>query len=255
MSTAKPVRSMLISQPAPTEPNSPYQPLADKYGINLVFRKFIQIEGISLNDFRKQGLNPADFTAFILSSKIAVDHFFRLTTEMRIEFPPEVKYFCVGEATSKYLQKYIQLRKRKLFVGEKTAMDLMPLVLKHKTEKYLFPGGAATRSDLVQAMKDKGMDVAEATIYKTVDSDLSDLKIEDYDLLCFFSPAGVQALGTNFPHFKQGETRIAVFGSTTAEEARNQGLRIDIEAPKPNLPSMTSALEDYLKQIGQKRIS
>ncbi len=254
MSTAKPIHTMLVSQPAPADASSPYLSLSEKYGIRVEFRKFIQIEGTTVNEFRKQGINPLDFTAILFTSKIAVDHFFKLMTDMRLEFPAETKYFCVGESTSKYLQKYIQLRKRKLFIGDRTAMDLLPLVAKHKNEKFLFPCSHGHRTELIYAMKEKGMDVTESVIYHTVESDLSDINVKDYDLLCFFSPSGVQALHTNFPQFVQGDTRIAVFGPTTAEEARNSGLNVDIEAPSPNMPSMTAAIEAYVKSIGQSRI-
>ena len=248
----KPVKSILISQPAPSDTNSPYFRLAERWNLKIDFRKFIQVEGVSLNEFRKQGIHPLDFTGIIFTSKVAVDHFFRLLNEMRVEMPPETKYFCVSEATSKYLQKYIVIRKRKLFVGERTALDLLPFVTKHKNEKFLFPCSNVHRRQLPEKMVEKGMDLTESVIYKTVDSDLSDLEDIYYDMIAFFAPAGIQSLYNNFPNFKQNETRIAVFGSSTAKEAEKAGLRIDVEAPKPNLPSMTAAIAKYLKDIGQE---
>lgn len=247
-----PVKSILISQPAPADKESPYQRLAEKWGIQVDFRKFIQVEGVSLNEFRKQTINPLDFTGVIFTSKVAVDNFFRLINEIRIEMPPETKYFCVGETTSKYLQKYIVIRKRKLFVGERTAMDLAPYVKKHKKEKFLFPCSDVHRRELPGYMRDQGMDITESVIYRTVHSDLSDLEDIFYDMICFYSPSGIQSLYANFPNFKQIHTRIAVFGPTTAKEAKKAELRIDVQAPMPNVPSMTAAIEKYLKENGQE---
>ena len=161
----KPVKSILISQPAPSDQNSPYFRLADRWNLKIDFRKFIQVEGVSLNEFRKQGIHPLDFTAIILTSKVAVDHLFRLLNEMRIEMPPETKYFCVSEATSKYLQKYIVIRKRKLFVGERRAMDLVPFINKHKGEKFLFPCSNVHLRSLPGYMRDEGMDITELIDY------------------------------------------------------------------------------------------
>lgn len=252
MEVNKPVKSILISQPAPQDENSPYHRLADKYDITVDFRKFIQVEAISLNEFRKQGINPLDFTGIIFTSRVAVDHFFQLLAEMRIEMPTDTKYFCVSEATAKYLQKYIVIRKRKLFVGERRSADLMPFITKHKKEKFLFPCNEEHFHNLPQLMEEKGIEVTQAPLYRTVDSDLSDLEEIFYDMICFFSPSGITSLFNNFPQFKQNDTRIAVFGKSTAEEAEKANLRLDVVAPQPGLPSMTAAIEDYLKKIGQK---
>ena len=249
MSTKTKVKSILISQPEPGDENSPYFRLAERWDLTLSFRKFIQVEGISLNEFRKQGINPLDFSAIIFTSKVAVDHFFRLLGEMRIEMPPDTKYFCVSEATSKYLSKFIVIRKRKLFVGNRTAMDLAPYVKKHKKEKYLFPCSNVHRRELPGYMEEQGIDITESVIYQTVASDLSDLEDIFFDMICFFSPSGIQSLYKNFPDFKQNDTRIAVFGPTTAKEAEKHGLRIDVLAPQPNVPSMTSAIQQYMKEF------
>lgn len=251
MAESKEVKSILISQPPPADNNNPYWRIAQRYEIKVDFRKFIQVDGISLNEFRKQGIQPLDFGAIILTSKVAVDHFFGLLSEMRIELPPDTKYFCVSEATSKYLQKYITIRKRKLFVGDRKAMDLVPYINKHKKEKFLFPCSDKHRKELPGYMIEKGMDVTESVIYQTVSSDLSDLRDIYYDMICFFSPSGIKSLYDNFPDFKQNNTRIAVFGPTTAKEAIKAGLRVDVEAPKPNMPSMAAAIENYLKENGQ----
>lgn len=246
MAVLRPVKSILISQPAPSDENSPYFSLAEKWSLKIDFRKFIQVEGVSLNEFRKQGINPLDYTAIIFTSKVAVDHFFRLMEEMRIEMPPTTRYFCVSEATSRYLQKYITIRKRKLFVGERTAMDLVPFIKKHKKEKFLFPCSNVHRKELPGFMREEGITVTESVIYQTVHSDLSDLKDIYYDMICFFSPSGIQSLFENFPDFQQNYTRIAVFGPTTAKEAEKHNLRIDVQAPRPNMPSMTAAINQYL---------
>lgn len=246
----KPVKTILISQPEPPDiTRSPYYNLAQKRDLDITYRKFIQVEGISLNEFRKLDVKPLDYTGIIFTSKVAVDHFFRLTEEMRIEMPAETKYFCVSDATAKYLHKYIVIRKRKLYVGDRKAMDLIPYIDKNKKEKFLFPCSNVHRRELPQYMRENGMDVTEAPIYQTVHADLSDLSDVKYDMLCFFSPSGIQSLYLNFPDFVQGDTRIAVFGPTTAAEARGHNLRIDVEAPKPNMPSMASAIDKYIRAM------
>lgn len=241
------VKSVLVSQPKPTDENSPYYALAKKYSLKIDFRNFIQIEGVTVNEYRKQGLDPVKFTAIILTSKNAVDHFFRIVRELKTEMPPDTKYFCVGETTALYLQKYIVVRKRKLYVGEKTTGDLIEIIKKHKTEKFLYPCSDIHRTDLTDYMHQNSFDLKEAIIYHTIPCDLADLKGVKYDLLCFFSPSGIDSLFKNFPEFVQADTRVAVFGPTTAKAAIENGLRVDIEAPLPNMPSLTGAIELYLK--------
>ena len=244
---ASKIKTVMIAQAKPTDENSPYFALGKKWNLKMEFRNFIRIEGHSVSEFRKQNLDPLKFTAVILTSKHAVDHYFRICKEMRIELPPDMKYFCVGETTAKYLQKYITIRKRKLFVGEKTAEDLIDLVKKNTKDKYIFPCGNLHRTELTNYMHQNGYELKEAIVYQTVPEDLTDMKELKFDLICFFSPSAIDSLFKNFPNFEQGETRVAVFGPTTSKAAIDTGLRVDIEAPLPNMPSMTAAIESYLK--------
>lgn len=244
---AKKVKTILISQPYPNDENSPYFKLADKWDLKIDFRKFIKIEGVSTNEFRKQNINPLDHTAIIFTSKYAIDHFFRLLADLKIEMPPDMKYFCVSEASAKYMQKYVTIRKRKLFVGLRTSRDLIEVVKKHKKESFLFPCSAIHTRHLTDWMEENEFELTKAIIYNTVPSDLSDLRDVKYDMICFYSPSGVDSLLENFPDFTQNDTVVSVFGPTTAKAAIDAGLRVDIQAPKPNMPSMTAAIEDYLK--------
>lgn len=244
------IKSILISQAAPTDENSPYHALAKKFKLKLDFRSFIAIEGVSTSDFRKQNITILDHTAVILTSKNAVDHFFRISKDLRIELPADMKYFCVNNSTAQYLQKYIVIRKRKLFIGNKTAEDLIDLVKKHSKDNYLFPASDIHRNELTNWMYEHNYKLKEAIVYKTVSSDLTDIKeINEYDMICFFSPSGIDSLFKNFPDFKQNETKIAVFGPTTAQAAKDAGLIVDIEAPQPNIPSMTTAIEYYISNV------
>lgn len=244
----KKIQSILITQPAPNDENSPYHELARKWKVRIDFRQFIQVDGIPAHEFRKQSINPLDFTGIIFTSKHSIDHFFRILKELKIEMPPDTKYFCVSEATAKYLQKYIVIRKRKLFVGDRTAMDLADVLKKHKTDKFLFPCSAIHTTDLTDWMVKNNYDLKKAIIYETVAADLSDLRDVKYDMICFFSPSGVDSLFKNFPDFEKRDTVIGVFGPTTAKSAKEADLRVDIEAPRPSVPSMTAAIEEYLKQ-------
>jgi len=243
-----PVKSILVSQPKPADPKSPYYALAKKYGIKIDFRPFIQVDPISAKEFRKQKIDILKHTAIIFTSRNAVDHFFAICKDLKIEVPADMKYFCISEQTAYYLQKYIVVRKRKIFTGSKTAQDLIEILKKHKNEKYLFPCSNIRKEDIPVYLEENGYNFSEAVIYETVASDLSDLDDVTYDILAFYSPSGINSLFVNFPKFKQNNTRIAVFGPTTAKAAKDADLIIDIEAPQPNAPSMTGALELYIKK-------
>lgn len=242
------VKSILVSQPKPNDENSPYFKLAEKYGLKVDFRQFIQVDPVPIKEFRKQKIDILNHTAIIFTSRNAVDHFFNICQELKIEMPVDMKYFCISEQTANYLQKYIIIRKRKIFTGHRTAGDLLEILKKHKNEKYLFPCSDIRKEDIPDFLKDNGYNYSEAIIYRTVASDLSDLENVYYDILAFFSPSGINSLLVNFPEFKQNNTRIAAFGPTTAKAVRDAGLLLDIEAPLPNAPSMTGAIELYIKK-------
>ncbi|MGK7389307.1 MAG: uroporphyrinogen-III synthase [Candidatus Cyclobacteriaceae bacterium M2_1C_046] len=243
-----PVKSILVSQPRPKDENSPYFKLAEKYNIKIDFRQFIQVDSVPLGEFRKQKIDILKHTAIIFTSRNAVDNFFRICKELKIEMPAEMKYFCISEQTAYYLQKYIVIRKRKIFTGYRTATDLIEILKKHKNEKYLFPCSDIRKDDIPSFLRGQGYQFTEAIMYRTVASDLSDLEDVYYDIIAFFSPSGINSLFVNFPDFKQNKTRIAAFGPTTAQAVRDAGLILDIEAPLPNAPSMTGALELYIKK-------
>lgn len=243
------VKSILVTQEAPpADANSPYLKLTEKYNVKVDFIPFIQVEAVPVKEFRKQKIEILNHTAIIFTSRNAVDHFFQICAELKIEMPPEMKYFCISEQTSNYLQKYIVIRKRKIFTGQKTAQDLIEIIKKHKGEKYLFPCSDIRKNDLPDFLKQAGYEFTEAIMYHTVASNLSHLKDVFYDILAFFSPSGINSLFVNFPEFKQNNTRIAAFGPTTAKAVRDAGLILDIEAPLPNAPSMTGALELYIRK-------
>jgi uroporphyrinogen-III synthase len=245
---AKPIRSILVTQPKPATDVNPYFSLAEKYNIRVDFREFIDVQGVPYKEFRKDRVNILDHTAVIFTSRNAVDHFFRICQEAKLEMPAEMKYFCISDQTANYLQKYIVLRKRKLFVGLRTAADLFDVIKKHKGEKFLYPCSDIRKDDLPEFMRANNLKFTEAVIYRTVASDLSDLSDVKYDCLAFFSPSGISSLFVNFPDFVQDGTRIAAFGPTTAKAVRDANLILDIEAPMPNAPSMTGAIEAYIRQ-------
>ena len=248
---AKRISSILVTQPRPTNDVSPYFTIAEKYGIQVDFREFIDVQPVSYKDFRREKISILEFTAVIFTSRNAVDHFFRICQEAKLEMPAEMKYFCISEQTANYLQKYIVLRKRKLFVGERTAADLFDVIKKHKGEKFLYPCSDIRKDDLPVFMRANNLKFSEAVIYRTVASDLSDLSDVKYDCIAFFSPSGISSLFINFPDFVQDGTRLAAFGPTTAKAVVDAGLILDIEAPHPNAPSMTGAIEAYIRQHAQ----
>jgi len=245
--------NILVSQPQPTDfEKSPYGDLARKFNLNIEFFKFIKVEGISAKEFRQSKVNPLSFTAVIFTSRNAVDHYFRMAKELRLEIPQTMKYFCISEATAFYLQKYVQYRKRKIFHGRQSFEELVDIIKKHKEEKYLLPCSDIHKASMSQLLEDNGIDYAKAIFYKTLASDLSHMDIKDYDMLIFFSPAGVESLFKNFPEFKQNSTIIGAFGPTTAKAVVDAGLTLNIEAPTKTSPSMTMAIEEFLSKNHKK---
>jgi len=240
------VKSILISQPEP-EGKSPYAAIQKKYKLKIDYRPFIHVEEISTLEFREQRISILNHDCVIFTSKHAMDHYFGMCEKLRIKVPDFTKYFCVSEAVAYYLQNYVVYRKRKIFHGKQTFKDLMELVVKHSGERYLVPCSDIQRKNIPDQLEKNQINFKNATLYNTVCSDLSDLKDVKYDVLVFYSPSGIQSLIKNFPKFEQNDTKIAAFGPTTVQAAEKAGLRIDIKAPMPGVPSMTMAIEKYIK--------
>lgn len=247
------IKTILVSQPKPEGDKSPYFDLAEKYKLKIDFRPFIQVEGVPVQEFRTQKINLAEHTAVILTSKTGADHFFRIAQESRFEVPDTMKYFCISEAVALYLQKYVTYRKRKIFFGKQTIEDLIDPLKKHKTEKFLLPCTDILRDKIPETLESAKIQFTKAMLYRTVAADLSDLEDVYYDLLVFFSPGGIESLFKNFPDFKQNKTLIAAFGPTTANAVIKNNLRLDVHAPMPNAPSMTAAIENFIKESSKKK--
>lgn len=245
------IKKILVSQPEPSSEKSPYFDIAKEYGVELVFRPFIKVEGLSSKEFRQQKISLLDFSAVVFTSRHAIDNYFNLAKEMRITIPEDMKYFCVLETIALYIQKYVQYRKRKVFFSNTGKInDLIPLMVKHKNEKYLVPMSDVHNDDVKNMLNEKKLHHAECVMYRTVSNDFNDeeKKNFDFDMLVFFSPTGVKALKSNFPDFKQGDVKIGAFGPATAKTVTDEGWRLDLQAPTKECPSMTSALKAYLKE-------
>ncbi|GGW89469.1 uroporphyrinogen-III synthase [Salegentibacter mishustinae] len=246
------VKTILVSQPEPKVENSPYFELEEKQKVKIDFIPFIHVEGVSSKEVRQQKVDLTKYSAIILTSRNAVDHFFRIAEELRFKVPDTLKYFCLSEAVAYYLQKYVVYRKRKIYVGKRTFADLSPLIKKYKNEKFLLPSSDMLKPDVPKTLDKLGVEWKQATFYKTVVSDLSNLRDVTYDILVFFSPSGIKSLFENFPDFEQNETKIAVFGNTTIKAAKEHGLTVNIKAPTPDTPSMTMALQKYIAEANKK---
>ena len=244
------VRRLLITHAAPSdEGSSPYLILKKNWGIDIEYFNLFKIEGYSVHEFRKQNINLLTYRAIIFTSKHAVDHFFRICKEMRIEMPPETKYFCATDVVSKYLHKYIVIRKRKLFVAQNGLKDLCDLIKKHNKETFFFPGGPETsRSDVCEYMDKANYKYKVGVMYQTEAEDLSKLKDRRYDMVCFFSSAGVETFNSRLPDFDFSRTLVGVFGANSEMAASTVGMRVDVPAPRPEAPSMTNAIELFLKE-------
>lgn len=247
------LKSILVSQPQPADfEKSPYGELSKKHNLTIDFHKFIKIEGVPARDFRKDRTNLAEYTAVIMTSRNAVDHYFRIAKEMRFEVPEAMKYFCLSESTAYYLQKYVQYRKRKIFFGKQSFDDLIEVMRKHKDEKFLLPCSDIHKESMAEVLDQNNITYTKAVLYKTVAANLKTIKIDDYDMIAFFSPAGIKSLQKNFPKFKQNDTLFAAFGESTCEAVRESGFTLHIEAPTKSSPSMTMAIEEYIEKESKK---
>ena len=242
-----------MSQPKPSTDKSPYYDISDKYNVKIVFRPFIKVDPVSAKEFRAQRINILDYSAILFNSRHGIDHFFRLCEELRVTVPETMKYFCISETVALYLQRYIQYRKRKVFFSATGKLpELITVLNKHADEKYLFVTSEVQNEDTLKALEGSKIKFDKAVMYRTVSNDFTPDEPFDYDMLLFFSPAGIASLLKNFPNFEQGEIQIGTFGPTTAQAVRDAGLRLDLEAPKPGVPSMTMALDNFLKENTKK---
>ena len=243
------IKKVLISQPKPTSEKSPYFDIAEKYGVKIDFRPFIKVESLSPKEFRQQKVSILDHTAIVFTSRHAIDHFFTLCVELRVNVPETMKYFCTSEAIALYIQKYVQYRKRKVFFGATGKFaDLLPVMVKHSTEKYFIPMSDVHTENIHDLMDKNKLTHTEAVMYRTVSNDFKEGESFDYDMLVFFSPAGIQSLIKNFPNFEQKDIAIGSFGPTTAKAVKEAGLRLDLEAPTVAAPSMTAALDNFIRE-------
>ena len=242
------IKKILVSQPEPQSEKSPYLELAQKHNLKFDFRPFIVIEGVASKDFRQQKVDILEHTAVVFTSKTAIDHCFRICEEMRITVPEALKYFCITESVALYLQKYIVYRKRKIFYGNNTFQDLMDVINKHKEEKFLVPLSDVHKPEIPKTLDKAKLKYNKVILYKTISSNLTDLGHMTYDMLVFYSPNEIKSLFDNFPTFEQGEIKVAAFGPTTAKAVKDGGLRLDIQAPTPTCPSMTQAIEEFIKK-------
>ena len=246
------IKKVLVSQPKPASEKSPYYEIAEKYGVKIEFRPFIKVEGISAKEFRQEKVSILDHTAVIFTSRHAIDHFFNLCTELRVTIPETMKYFCVSETIALYIQKYVQYRKRKIFFGNTGKIDdLIPAVVKHNTEKFLVPMSDVHNDEIGNILDKNKINHTEAVMYRTVSNDFTESESFDYDMLVFFSPSGISSLMKNFPDFEQKDIKIGCFGTTTAKAVRDAGLRLDLEAPSVEAPSMTAALDLFIKETNK----
>ena len=247
------IKKILVSQPEPQNDKSPYAELAEKNGLKIDFRQFIKVEGVSVKEFRQSRIDILAHTGVIFTSRTAIDNYFRIAEELRLVIPDTMKYFCISEATAFYLQKYIVYRKRKIFYGNGTFVDLMETIKKHKDEKFLVPLSDIHKEEIPKKLDQSKIKYTKAIMYKTVSADLSDLSDVNYDMLVFYSPSGIKSLMENFPDFKQNETKIATFGPKTAKAVKDAGLKVNVKAPTKEAPSMTMAIDQFINTNGKAK--
>ena len=248
------IKNILVSQPVPADlEKSPYGDIIRKHGVRIDFIKFFKIEGVTVREFRDEKVYINEHTAIIFNSKHAVDHFFSIAKDVRVEIPETMKYFCMSESVAFYLQKYVQFRKRKIFFSENDVSQLLDLIKKHKTEKFLLPCSENHSKELPDLLEAAKISFNEAILYRTVPVEMKEvIDINTFDMLVFFSPQGIRSLFHNWPDFKQGEIVIGTFGTTTTNAATEAGIKVNFSAPSPVTPSMTTAIDAYLSKCNKR---
>ena len=243
------IKKILVSQPKPASEKSPYFEIEAKQDVQFTFHPFIKIEGLFSREFRQQKIKILDYTAIVFNSRHAIDYFFTLCKELRVQLPEEMKYFGISETVALYIQKYIPYRKRKVFFGSTGKWaDLVTVMAKHKTENYLVPLSDVHSDEVTTMLDAKKLKHKECVMYRTISNDYPANEPFDFDMLVLFTPAGVESLIKNFPDFKQGDMRLACFGPATKKALEEAGFRVDLSAPTPEARSMTAAIEQYLEK-------
>lgn len=254
MSIAASIKNILISQPAPADiAKSQYKTLIDKYGVNLTFFKFFDVVGVTTREFRDSRIALLDYSAVIMTSKLAVDNYFRLAKELRVTIPESMKYFCISDTIANYLQNYVQYRKRKIFYGKITFSDLVEVILKHKDETFLFPCAEDSSLDYFKLLEQSKIQFQKAVMYRSEVKNLSSINIKDFDMVAMFSPIGVKSFVHNFPEANNDNILIAAFGATTQAALKSAKLKTYIPAPTKEYPSMVMAIDKFLSLSPEER--
>lgn len=254
MSIAASIKNILISQPAPADiAKSQYKTLIDKYDVNLTFFKFFDVVGVTTREFRDSRIALLDYSAVIMTSKLAVDNYFRLAKELRVTIPESMKYFCISDTIANYLQNYVQYRKRKIFYGKVTFSDLVEVILKHKDETYLFPCAEDSSLDSFKLLEQSKIHFQKAVMYRSEIKDLSSIDIKNFDMVAMFSPIGVKSFVHNFPEMNNDNILIAAFGASTQAALKSAKLKTYIPAPTNEYPSMVMAMDKFLSLTPEER--
>jgi uroporphyrinogen-III synthase len=253
----KAIKKILVTQPKPESDKSPWFELSRKYNLELEFQPFIRLDPIPAKDFRRQKIEIQNYTGVIFTSRNAIDHFFRMCEEMKVNISQDTKYFCITEAVALYLQKFILYRKRKVFFGaDGTNKSMFDAINKHKgNEKFMYVCSENQQdNDICSWLKSNNCEYVLAFMYRTQSNDLKELLTKNsFDVICFFTPSGVKSLFDNLPKYKQNGTLIGAFGSNTFKAVEEAGLKLEIKAPLPQVPSMVSALDMYLAPLNKKK--
>jgi len=242
------IKKILISQPAPTN-GSPYTELISKYKLSIDFVPFFKVEALQTKEFRLQKINILDHSAVVFTTRTSIDALFKICEEMRIVVPENMKYFCVSEAIALYLQKYIVYRKRKIFFGNGTNASILETIgSKHKNEKFLICVADSCKADINKIFVKAKLKHSSAVFVKTINSNISNLDINSYDMLVFYSPSDIKSLQESFPDFKQNTIQFATFGPATLKALKSAKLISTVVAPTPEAPSIAKALSIYFEQ-------
>lgn len=244
----KRVRNVLILLPPPP-PDSPYYELARLWKVEIHFANIVEIQGLTLAEFREQGISPLDYNSYIFGGKQAIDHFFRLMQEMRLDIPSDSRFLCVGEAIAQHLFQYIPgAMRRRTYAQAQTLSDFIPYMRKHPQAKYLYVGGGVAPLQFFEDAAQYDLTVGTIRVYNVSYVPLPEaLRRKRFSVIAFPSVTSVLAWKKLYPAYQQGSVDILTFGLDTKRIAESEGLRVTDYAPREGIGSLLGLLTEYFR--------
>lgn len=250
----KRVRNVLVLLPPPP-PDSPYYELARSWKVDIHFANIVEIQGLALAEFREQGISPLDYNTYIFTGKQAIDHFFRLMQEMRLDIPADSRFLCVGEAIAQHLFQYIPgAMRRRTYAQAQTLGDFIPYMRKHPQAKYLYVGGGVAPLQFFEDAGRYNLTLGTIRVYNVSYLPLPEtLRRKRFSVIAFPSVTSVLAWKKLHPAYQQGAVDILTFGLDTRRIAESEGFQVADYAPREGVGSLLGLLTEYFRSRAARK--